>query len=87
MVVVTERLGLPGVAAVAKKLARHVTETPDKERRAFNSAVGRMVRAIMVANGWETTGTKRAVPPIEGKRIFGSGEVYDRRSGANPATQ
>jgi hypothetical protein len=89
MVVVNERLDLPAVSPLAKELWPFIEPVlQDKnERRRVATAIGGMVRTVMVANGFETTGVKRGVPPVmvNGKRtrVFRSGEVYRRANVAD----
>lgn len=85
MVVVTEALDLPAAAGIAKQCGPLLVGCPPHMRKQFATAIGGMVRTIMVANGYETSGTKRGVPPVQingtRTRVFKTAEVYRRSKG------
>jgi hypothetical protein len=68
--IVTEKLGLPGVAGIAgdcTALAGGKLEAVDKQ------FVGALVCSLMLANGYSKTGKKRAIP----QPGWSKGEVYE----------
>jgi hypothetical protein len=81
MTVVNDAVDLPAVSGIAKECwpFLEMTKTP-RARKRIASAIGGMVRTVMVANGRRTTGRKRAVPPLllngEWHRVFKTGETY-----------
>lgn len=82
--IVNDALDLPPAAAVAKECWPFLSNLRPKERKQVATAIGGMIRTIMVENGYETTGTKRAVPPVringQRVRVFKTAEVYRKRS-------
>ena len=81
MTVVNDAVDLPAVSGVAKECwpFLEAAGTPN-ERKRIASAIGGIVRTVLVENGRQTTGRKRAVPPLhvagEWRRVFKTGEVY-----------
>jgi len=84
--------GMPALAALTHRLAPlilpvdeqveggEVTKTHAENQR---KAIGSMVRAVMEANGFNKTGTKRAVPP-EPQRLFRAAEIFVPRPQKGP---
>jgi hypothetical protein len=71
--VATTDLDLPAVAGVAKLCYRTVIEQNSLEWNGFlKQFIGAVVCTLMEANGFEKTGTKRAIP----HREFTKGEFY-----------
>lgn len=82
MRIVGTAVDLPAVAGIAKECWPYIrAATTPSDRKRIASAIGGMVRTIMVANGHKKRGLKRAVPPVfidgEWRRVFKTGEVYD----------
>lgn len=69
-------LNLPAVAGVVKQCAPYVKKAaPAKRKDWLKKAIGAMVCVVMENNEFETTGQKKAVPPVP-ERVFRVGEFY-----------
>lgn len=68
---------LPAVAGIAWYMTGILSQVDDSERDYVKQAIGAITCAVMESNGFEKTGTKKAVPPIP-ERVFRRAELYRR---------
>lgn len=73
----------PAALGAAKACWPYISAAPTPQaRKQIASAIGGMIRTVMVANGDRTLGIKRAVPQVlingRWERVFKTGEVYGR---------
>lgn len=72
------KLGLSAVAGVAEISAQEVNRSGRNLTGFHKQFIGAVVRTLMEANGYQKTGTKRAIP----HKDFSKGEFYEAVSAA-----
>ena len=77
--VVTDRLGLPAVAAIAEEVSSLLGGAMQSIDKQF---VGALICSLMLANGYVKTGRKRAIP----QKGWSKGEVYALPDGGSGLT-
>ena len=68
--------GYPSVLGVADKCLEIITKSTNLEANSFTKQfIGSVICALMEANGYKKTGTKKSVP----HELFSTGEFYKRK--------
>ena len=74
--IVATEIGLPAVAGIAEKSVQEIIKQDKKLTNFDKQFIGAVVCVLIEMNGYQKSGTKRAVP----HKLFTKAEFYERKS-------